>query len=201
MWSFYFAKNLKQMGEFLFYFIIICCASFLILATVSPDFIRILTPSVYHRATSLVGIVLIAQVMATISNYFLSTFFIAKKVQVVAFASAICAIVNIAFNLILIPQMGIMDAAIATLISYGMMAGILFNQSQRLIRININFQPILITGIISVVLWYLLSKVALLNPWHSLTVKTLLLTPIVVFLVTWLHKSRKISTLASGMPG
>jgi O-antigen/teichoic acid export membrane protein len=60
----------KQMGEFLVYFIIICCASFLILATLSPDIIRILTPSVYHRATSLVGIVLMAQVMATLSNYF-----------------------------------------------------------------------------------------------------------------------------------
>ncbi len=190
-----------QMGEFLFYFIIICCASFLILATVSPDFIRILTPSVYHRATSLVGIVLIAQVLATISNYFLSTFFIVKKVQVVAIVYAISAIANVAFNLILIPEIGIMGAAIATLISYGMMAGMLYIESQRLIRIDINFQAIFVTGIITASIWYLLSKVPIHDAWLSLTVKTLLLTPVLVFLVAWLNKSRKMSRLASGMPG
>jgi O-antigen/teichoic acid export membrane protein len=190
-----------QMGEFLFYFIIICCVSFLILATVSPDFIRILTPSVYHKATSLVSIVLIAQVMATISNYFLPTFFIAKKVQVVAVVYAISAVLNIVFNLILIPNIGIIGAAIATLISYGVMATILYIQSQRLIRININFQPVFIAGIIGALVWYLLSKVAIHDPWLSLTVKTLLLTPVLVLLAVWLNKSRRMSRLASGMPG
>jgi len=195
------ANYSKQMGEFLLYFIIICCASLLILATVSPDLISILTPSVYHRATSLVSIVLIAQVMATISNYFLSTFFIAKKVQVVAVAYAACAILNIVFNLILIPHIGIIGAAIATLISYGVMAGMLYIESQRLIRIDTNFKAIFVTGIITVLIWYLLSKVSIHDPWLSLMVKTLLLTPVLVFLVAWFNKSRKISRLASGMPG
>jgi O-antigen/teichoic acid export membrane protein len=189
-----------QMGEFLFYFIIICCVSFLILATVSPDFIRILTPSVYHKATSLVSIVLIAQVMATISNYFLPTFFIAKKVQVVAVVYAISAVLNIVFNLILIPNIGIIGAAIATLISYGVMATILYIQSQRLIRININFQPVFIAGIIGALIWYG-SKVAIHDPWISLTVKALLLTPVLVLLGAWLGKSRTMSRFASGMPG
>jgi O-antigen/teichoic acid export membrane protein len=186
-----------QMGEFLFYFVIVCCASFLILDSVSPDLIRILTPSVYHRATSLVGIVLIAHVMAAISNYFLSTFFIVKKVQVVAVVYAISAIANIAFNLILIPKVGLMGAAVSTLISYGMMAGILYIESQRLIRIEINVEAIFITPLITAVTWYLLSKVELVNPWISLMVKILLLTPVLVFSAAKLYKMRTSSHLAS----
>jgi O-antigen/teichoic acid export membrane protein len=188
------------MGAFLFYFIAICFASFLILAAASPELIKILTPSAYHKASSLVGIVLLAHVMAAISNYFLSTFFIAKKVQVVAVVYAICAIVNIGFNLILLPKIGIMGAAIATLISYGIMAGLLYIESQRLMRIDINFQAIFITGIITALIWYLLSKVAIHDPWFSLTVKALLLTPVLVLLGAWLSKSRKMSRFASGMP-
>ena len=186
-----------QMGEFLFYFIIICCASFLILATVSPDLIKILTPSVYHKAASLVGIILIAHVMATVSNYFLSTFFIVKKVQVVAIIYAICAIANVAFNFILIRKIGIMGAALSTLISYALMAGMLYFESQRLIRIDIKFRAIFITAIITAALWYLLSKVGVSNLWLSLTIKILLLTPILVFSVAGLYKLRKTSQLDS----
>jgi O-antigen/teichoic acid export membrane protein len=186
-----------QMREFLSYFIILCCASFLILAAVSPDLIKILTPPVYHRAASLVGIVLIAQVMATISNYFLSTFFISKKVQVVTVVYAISAIANVAFNLILIPKIGIVGAAIATLISYGIMAGMLYIESQRLIRIDINLQAILITLLITAAIWYSLSKVLLANPWISLMVKILLLTPVLVFSAAKLYKMRTSSPLAS----
>jgi O-antigen/teichoic acid export membrane protein len=181
----------KQMGEFLFYFVVICCASFLILATVCPNLIKILTPSVYHRAISLVGIVLIAQVMATISNYFLPTFFIVKKVQVVAIVYAICAVANVGFNLILIPIMGIMGAAVATLISYGIMAGALYIESQRLVRIAINLRAIFITAIITAATWYLLSKVEVVNPWVSLTVKTLILAPGLMVSAAWLYRQRK----------
>jgi O-antigen/teichoic acid export membrane protein len=92
------------MGEFLFYFMAISCASFLILAVASPEVIKILTPSAYHKGTSLVGVVLIAHVMAAISNYFLPTFFIVKKMQVVAVVYVISAIANVGFNLILIPK-------------------------------------------------------------------------------------------------
>jgi O-antigen/teichoic acid export membrane protein len=139
--------------------------------------------------------------MAAISNYFLSTFFIVKKVQVVAIVYSISAIGNMAFNLILISKIGIMGAAIATLISYGIMVGMLYIESQRLIRIEINYQAVFISGIITVLIWYMLSKVVLHDPWLSLTVKTLLLTPVLVLLVAWLNKSRKMSRLASGMHG
>jgi O-antigen/teichoic acid export membrane protein len=190
-----------QMGEFLYYFIVICCASFLALASVSPDVIRILTPSVYHKATSLVSIILLAQVMATISNYFLPTFFIAKKLQVVTVVYAISAVLNIVFNVVLIPSIGIIGAAIATLISYGVMAGLLYIESQRLIKLSINFQRLFITGMICTFFWYMLSKVALHDPWLSLTARTLLLAPVLVFLAVWLNKSRKMSRLASGTAG
>jgi hypothetical protein len=81
------------------------------------------------------------------------------------------------------------------------MVGMLYIESQRLIRIEINYQAVFISGIITALIWYMLSKVVLHDPWLSLTVKTLLLTPVLVLLVAWLNKSRKMSRLASGMHG
>jgi O-antigen/teichoic acid export membrane protein len=180
-----------QMGEFLFYFIAICCASFLILVVASPEVIKLLTPSVYHKATSLVGIVLIAHVMAAISNYFLPTFFIVKKMQVVVVVYVISAIANVGFNLILIPRIGIMGAAIATLISYGIMAGIIYIESQTLIRVAVNFRPIFITVIIAASVWYLLLQIDIQNAWVSLTVKMVILVSALSVAALWIYKQRQ----------
>lgn len=187
----------NQMGEFLFYFIVICCISFLVLTSVSGDLIKILTPVAYHRAASLVGIVLIAQVMALISDYFVPTFFITKKMQLVAAVYALSAITNVAFNLILIPKMGIMGAAVATLISYGIMAGVLYIESQRLIRIDINFQSIFITAIITAAIWYLLLNMGVANPLLSLVLKMLTLTPVLVISAMWLYRRRSQKSLVT----
>jgi O-antigen/teichoic acid export membrane protein len=188
------AKNYTtQMGEFLFYFMGICCASFLILAAASPDIIRILTPSVYHRATSLVGIVLVGHVLAAISNYFLPTFFIAKKMQVVAVVYGISAIANVGCNLVLIPTMGIMGAAVATLISYGIMAGTIFIKSQALMGVTINFRQIFIMVIIAASIWYLLMQIDIDSAWVSLAVKMVILFSVLSVAALWIYKQRQVS--------
>lgn len=191
----------KQMGEFFFYFMAICLASFLVLAAVAPDLIRLLTPSVYHRAISVVSTVLAAQVMATISNYFISNFFITNKMHLVIVVYSVSAAANFVFNILLIPRMGIMGAAIATLISYTIMAGMLYVESQRLIKMHVNFKAILIATMTTAIVWYLLSQVNIHNPWFSLTVKALFLTPILLFSAAWLYKLRKMSRVVSRMEG
>ena len=145
----------------------------------------------------MVGIVLIAQVMALISDYFVPTFFITKKMQLVAAVYALSAITNVAFNLILIPKMGIMGAAVATLISYGIMAGVLYIESQRLIRIDINFQSIFITAIITAAIWYLLLNMGVANPLLSLVLKMLTLTPVLVISAMWLYRRRSQKSLVT----
>lgn len=191
----------RQMGEFFFYFIAICLASFLVLATVSPDLIKLLTPPVYHRAISVVGTVLAAQVMATISNYFLSSFFIAKKMHLVVVVYVVSAVANFALNILLIPRMGIMGAAVATLISYTIMASMLFVESQRLIKLAIDYRAIFVVVLITAFLWAAILRVAIVNPWLSLTIKTLILSPALMISVVWLYKMRKTSQLASGAAG
>jgi O-antigen/teichoic acid export membrane protein len=183
----------KQMGQFLFYFIIICSGSFVIISALSNEFIRILTPSVYHRATSLVTIVLIAHVMATISNYFLSTFFIVKKMQMVAVVYMISAITNVGFNLVLIPKMGIIAAAVATLISYGIMAGMIYIKSQRLMALSVNVRPIFLTVIVAASVWFLLMQIDIDSAWVSLVVKMVILFSVLSVAALWIYKQRQVS--------
>jgi O-antigen/teichoic acid export membrane protein len=111
--------------------------------------------------------------------------------QVVAAVYLISAISNVGFNLILIPKIGIMGAAIATLISYGIMAGMIYIRSQTLIRVAINVRPILIMVIIAASVWYLLMQIDIHNAWISLAVKMVILVSVLSVAALWIYKQRQ----------
>lgn len=77
-----------------------------------------LTDSSYDISTSIVVVVLIANLILSMykfeSNYFLFT----KKTKQLSWFTFISAIVSVAVNILLIPRIGIFGAAIATLISF-----------------------------------------------------------------------------------
>ena len=86
----------------------------------------------------------------------------------------------------------------ATLISYAIMAGMLFVESQRLIRVDINLKALLLTGMITVASWFLLSRITLENPWGSLSLKMVILIPLLVTPTLWFYKRRRSAALGKG---
>jgi O-antigen/teichoic acid export membrane protein len=180
-----------QMGQFFTYFFAVCAGAFLFFAAVSPDIIKILTPQIYHRAGTLVVIVLAAQICATISNYFLPTFFINHQVQRVAVVYAIAAAANFGFNLWLIPKMGIVGAAWATLIAYGLMAGLLWHQSQRLMPISFKVLPISLILLFTTGIWLVSGRINYPQPWVSLAFKSAFVIPFMVIPLWKFYRVRK----------
>lgn len=170
-----------QMGSFFAFFTVWCSASFLLIAALAPDFIRILTPAPYHRAVSIVPVVLSAQILASLSNYFLPNFFIHKKVNVTAWIYMTAAIINAGINIYLIELIGIMGAAISSLASYGIMFALILAYSQRLVRLKINSFAFLFL-FFCIILGYCISMLTFQNILISLTVKTSLLAFIFGFI-------------------
>ena len=148
----------SQMGEFFGYFVIRCSFFLLVLMTVSTDVLNILTPPAYHGASGIIIVILIAQVMASISNYFISTFYITSAVNRVAGVYLVCALVNVALNFLLISWIGIMGAAISTLASYSIMAFALYMMSQQKIHIKFPYTIIGYSVIATVIMSAVLSK-------------------------------------------
>lgn len=180
-----------QMGEFLPVFLIACGTAMLMLLAVSPDLIRLLTPPQYHRAGGLVLIILAGHVCAMMSNYFLSPFFIEKKLYWVSLAYAVAAASNIAVNLYLLPRIGITGAAWATLTAYALLLALMYLISLGLIRINVSLGTVAMVVAFFAVSVGALSLVSSTRPMISLLYRSLAAMPFLLATLAFVYKKRK----------
>ncbi|MDI6780119.1 MAG: polysaccharide biosynthesis C-terminal domain-containing protein [Bacteroidota bacterium] len=113
----------------------------------------------YWSGLNIVPIILLAYLFNGLSLTFSAGIYIQKKTRYLPFITLIAAIANVVFNFLLIPMLGIMGAAFATLISYVVMAVTMYYYSQKFYRIEYEFKKIIIiaaaTSLITAV-YYLL---------------------------------------------
>ncbi len=80
----------------------------------------------YWGGLQIVPVVLLAYIFLGISNNLVAGIYIEKKTKKLPLITFVGAAVNIGANYFLIPRMGIMGAAVATLLSYAVMAALLY---------------------------------------------------------------------------
>jgi O-antigen/teichoic acid export membrane protein len=90
----------------------------------------------YWGGLSIVPVVLLAYIFTGAYVNFVVGVYLEKKTKYLPFATGAGALVNVAANYVLIPRLGIMGAAIATLLSYIVMAIGIYFPSQRLYRVR-----------------------------------------------------------------
>jgi len=90
----------------------------------------------------IVPIILLAYLFNGLYMNFIAGLYIEEKTQYFPLITGLGALVNVLVNLTLIPRMGIMGAAWATLASYVVMAGGLFIVSQKFYRIDYEYEKI-----------------------------------------------------------
>ncbi len=86
------------------------------------NLLRILTPQVYHPAYKVVGLLNLSVILHGVFYIFGIGISIGKKTKYFAYSYILGAIANILLNLLLIPHYGVIGAASATLISFGITA-------------------------------------------------------------------------------
>jgi O-antigen/teichoic acid export membrane protein len=89
-----------------------------ILILLSPIIARFLFLNEYYNAWRFVPFLLVAVEMGALTKYYDAIIISTKKTNSIFWATVLGAFINISLNLILIPQIGIMGAAIATMFSY-----------------------------------------------------------------------------------
>ena len=77
--------------------------------------------------------------------------FIREKTTALTVASFAGAVCNVALNFALIPVLGIIGAAYASVAAYGVMVGVLFFMSRRIYRVSYEFARIAVVWIITAV--------------------------------------------------
>ena len=120
------------------YFLFLMMSVFLVLSLFLEDVVKLpvfwghsILPAPYWGGLSIVPVILLAYVFLGVSNNVVAGIYIEKKTKYLPLATFAGAGVNIAANYLLIPHIGMMGAAVATLLSYAIMAVILYFVAQR----------------------------------------------------------------------
>jgi O-antigen/teichoic acid export membrane protein len=117
--------------------------------------ISLLTSSEYAEATQIIPFLLLAIYLNGLT-FFFPGLSLSKKTKRMSLISIIAGLLNVIFNVILIPSYGIFAAAVVTCISYGINFFLLYYFSQKEYFINVSLIPHLICSFLFLVATYTL---------------------------------------------
>ncbi len=203
-------KRARQIFSRVFtYFMLVACMVFLFLSFFLPEVLTVRLPIIHHAifqkkewitGIDIIPVVLAAYIFQGMYTNFIAGIYIKEHNKVLPFVTGLGAAVNIISNLLLIPILGIMGAALATLFAYMAMAGALYWQAQKVYYIAYDWRRVGIVAlyvIIAVVLNYTL--IPSLSVYVHTAILRLVLFALVVgaLLLTGFFSKGEIETLRS----
>jgi O-antigen/teichoic acid export membrane protein len=141
------------------YFLIFAIPSAFGLSVLAKPLLRILTTSEFVSGSIVVPFVAFGVIIFGIFQIFMNILHLAKKTELNLILSGMAAFSNIILNMILIPYIGILGAAIATLISYAVLALLTVSISFKYLKFDIDWSFIVKSTISSTVMALLILKV------------------------------------------
>ena len=140
VYSTYKNKNAKQVFSKTFdYVSIAICLGILALSLFSKEILLFFTTQEYIEAYKVVPLIMASIATYTLGGYFSVGIGIAKKNIHRAWSGGVAALTNLVLNYLLIPPLGMIGAATATIISFLVLGGILTLISQRYYYIEYKF--------------------------------------------------------------
>lgn len=141
VYSTYKNNDAKQMFSKTFDFVSIAvCFAILLFSLFSKEILMVFTTQIYVEAYKVVPLIMASIAIYTLGGYFSVGIGIAKKNIHRAWSGGVAALANLVLNYLLIPSMGMIGAAIATLLSFLILGIISMVISQRYYRIEYKFR-------------------------------------------------------------
>jgi len=121
------------------YFTLVLITFTLALSLLSGELLRVLSPPEYWDAARMVPLVGLAYVFMGLSHFFRVGLYYTKETKYLGYAVGGCALLNLPLNLMLIPPLGAMGAALATLVSFAVLAVAVLVASHRIFPIRYHY--------------------------------------------------------------
>ena len=125
------------------YFLMIAIPSAFGLSILARPILRVLTTSEFISGDVIVPFIAFGGVLFGISEMNVFIIHLVKKTRLVFILLMSAALLNIVLNLILIPRLGIVGAAVATLISYGALCSLVITITRRYLKFDFSLTFIL----------------------------------------------------------
>jgi O-antigen/teichoic acid export membrane protein len=123
------------------------------LAAVGPELLPALASDKYVGAAAILPWVIAGMVVDGTSSMLGAGLFIHRKTRIIMGIVVSGALLNLLLNIVLVPRIGILGSAIATLVSYAVNALSLAVAARHLLRVQIPWGTILRAGSAAVLMW------------------------------------------------
>jgi O-antigen/teichoic acid export membrane protein len=137
----------------------------------SADLIGILASAKFAAAQTLLPVLVIGLLVYATHIFFTAPLIIHKRSMVLTCVTTLCCIVNIGLNMALLPQMGLMGAAVATLLSYLLLVVSLFLVSRRLLSFSLPLVTLLSSSVLIIAIRELMEHASFSSHWADLGFK------------------------------
>lgn len=215
-WQPFFLENAKTVNakeifaKVFTIFLVVVSSIWIILSLFIEDIVtikimgRTILGAEYLSGLSIVPIILLGYLFNGLYMNFIAGIYIEEKTKYFPLITGLGAAVNVIVNISLIPSMGIMGAALATLASYVVMAVSLFIVAQKFYKIDYEYIKILkvfALMLVNGVIYYYLSSEALLNLGVKLLIALGFISSIFILKVVEKEEFTKIIALFRGKLG
>lgn len=141
-------------------FVVLAAALALLVLLTSNDLITILASKKFQEAHTLLPVLVCGLLVYTIHIFFNAPLLIYKRSFVLGSITVVCCIANIVLNMALLPKIGIMGAAIATLVSYILLVIGMAIISRRYLAFDIPFRNIFISAALVPVIYLICDSIS-----------------------------------------
>ncbi|MCO4773773.1 MAG: lipopolysaccharide biosynthesis protein [Deltaproteobacteria bacterium] len=128
-------------------------------ASVAPDVVHLVFADGYHSGAQLASVLVLGAGFQGLYLVQVAPLYNRKRKLAIPIASGSAAVTNIALNLLWIPEHGAIGAAWATLVSYGVLAGVTAAFARREMKLPVDLR-VVVASLAGVALAYLLGELA-----------------------------------------
>lgn len=189
----------KIFAKVLTYFLFVCTAIFLLVSIFLKDLIQLeiagytLFGKAYWESIIIVPTILASYIFYGLYLNFQIGIYLENKTRTLAMITVVSALLNVVLNYITIPYLGILGAAITTLISYAVMAMLTYVISNRLYPIGYEWKRIL-RLVITTTAIFIASRISVVD--DSLALKSMLfLIYFVILMMTGFFENKELKSL------
>lgn len=150
-------KVIIYMSYSLRYFLFISIPAVFGLSALAKPLLETFTTNDFASGWLVVPVIAFSSLMAGVVQIFINTLLIVKKTKSQTYINCAAAVLNILINLLLIPYIGIIGAALSTLVSYILMAVLCMHMSLKYFEHEFHFYDIAKSVISSVTMYVFIS--------------------------------------------
>jgi len=139
-----------------------------VMGGLAPPAIVLLLPAEYHPAARVVPLLAVGMAVQSLTRFLVTSLNVAKQTRVYPVVTAIGAGASVVANLLLIPPLGMVGAAIALLSSQALATGVTAYFAQRVYRIPYELARLGKVVAVGTVAYVAMTMAALASPWQTL---------------------------------